>query len=132
MSEPVTARCQCGQLSVACQGDPARVSVCHCHDCQRRSGSAFAAQIRFPTENVRVTGDYRSWTRISDSGSKAVFHFCPACGSTLFYDIEMMPGLRAIPMGAFAGTTLPRPQFSVFENRKLPWVEIIGQGIEHD
>ncbi len=131
MSEAVTARCQCGQLSVECHGDPVRVSVCHCHDCQRRSGSAFAAQIRFPIETVRVSGDYLSWTRTADSGNKAHFHFCPTCGSTMFYEIDMMPGTRAIPMGAFAGTDLPRPWVSVFENRKLPWVELIGD-IEHD
>ncbi|MET0373502.1 MAG: GFA family protein [Rhizorhabdus sp.] len=132
MSAPVTAHCQCGQLSVECHGHPARVSICHCHDCQRRSGAAFSAQIRFHTDNVRVSGEYHSWTRISDSGNKAVFHFCPTCGSTLFYDIEMLPGLRAIPMGTFAGTALPAPWFSVYENRKLPWVEIVGEGIEHD
>lgn len=128
---PRVARCQCGQLSVSCSGEPARVSVCHCHDCQRRSGGAFAAQIRFPVENVRVSGESRSWTRITDSGSKAFHHFCPTCGSTVFYEIDAMPGLRAIAMGAFAGTDLPAPWFSVYEKRKLPWVEIVGEGIEH-
>ena len=72
------------------------------------------------------------WVRIADSGSKGHFHFCPVCGSTLFYEIEMMPGARAIPMGAFAGIDLPAPWVSVFENRKASWVEIVGDGIEHD
>jgi len=63
MNEALSARCKCGQLGVACVGDPVRVSVCHCRDCQRRSGSALAAQIRFPIENVCVIGDYRSWAR---------------------------------------------------------------------
>ena len=129
----LTARCFCGQLSVECRGDPARISVCHCHDCQRRSGSAFAAQIRFATDAVRVIGDSRSWTRIGDNGGRCTFHFCPDCGSTLFYDLESMPGLRAIAMGAFAGTELPWPQYSVYEARRLPWVEIVGANIErHD
>ena len=132
MSEPITARCQCGQLSVECHGEPVRVSVCHCHDCQRRSGSVFAAQIRFPTENTRVTGEYRSWTRVADTGNKAFHHFCPICASTLFYVLEREPEVRAIAMGAFAGTDLPAPAFSVYEERKPPWVEIVGEGIEHD
>ena len=131
MSGSWTARCPCGQLSVTCHGDPVRVSVCHCHDCQRRSGSAFSAQIRFPADTVRVTGDYRDWTRIADSGRKAVHHFCPTCGSTLFYEIDRMPGIFAVPMGAFAGTPLPMPAFSVYEGRKLPWLEVTGEGIEH-
>ena len=133
MAEDVlTARCFCGQLSVECRGDPVRISVCHCHDCQRRSGSAFSAQIRFAIDAVQVTGESRSWTRIGDSGRRGTFHFCPDCGSTLFYDIEAMPGVRAIAMGGFAGTELPAPWFSVYENRRMPWVEIVGAGIEHD
>jgi hypothetical protein len=131
MIGPITAKCQCGQLNVTCEGEPTRISVCHCHDCQRRSGSVFAAQIRFPTGNVRVSGDYRSWTRTADSGNKAHHHFCPTCGSTLFYEIDLMPGVTAIPMGAFAGTELPRPWVSVYENRKAPWVELIGD-MKHD
>ena len=132
MSAPLTAHCSCGQISVECRGEPTRVSVCHCHACQRRSGSAFSAQIRFPKENVTVTGESKSWTRISDNGGRAHFHFCPTCGSTMFYEIGMLPGVVAIPMGAFAGTVLPTPGFSVYEERKLPWIELIGEGIEHD
>ena len=49
-----TATCQCGQLAVACEGDPVRISVCHCLDCQKRSGSSFAAQARFPVDKVTV------------------------------------------------------------------------------
>lgn len=131
MTGPMTARCQCGQLTATCHGDPVRISVCHCHDCQRRSGSAFAAQIRFPVDRIEIGGVYRSWTRISDNGRKAFQHFCPDCGSTLFYDIEAMPGLRAVTMGAFAGTDLPAPCASIYESRRLPWVEITGTGIEH-
>ena len=34
--EKRTATCRCGQLQVTCEGEPVRVSVCHCLDCQRR------------------------------------------------------------------------------------------------
>ncbi|KKC26240.1 GFA family protein [Sphingomonas sp. SRS2] len=132
MIGPVTAQCHCGQLTATCEGDPVRVSVCHCHDCQRRSGSAFSAQIRFPVDKIEIGGTYRSWMRIAASGGKGFHHFCPDCGSTLFYDVDAMPGVRAVAMGGFAGTDLPAPWFSVYENRKLPWVEIVGDGIEHD
>lgn len=131
MTRALSARCQCGQFSATCAGEPVRVSVCHCDDCQRRSGSAFSAQIRFPIENVSVRGNYASWSRTNDSGSTAHFHFCPVCGSTLFYELDSMPGVRAVAMGGFAGVSLPKPQFSVYEARKAPWLELTTGAIEH-
>ena len=51
-----TASCRCGQLQRDGAGDPVRVSVCHCLNCQKRSGSAFAAQARWPAGAVDDRG----------------------------------------------------------------------------
>ncbi len=126
-----TASCQCGQLSVTCAGDPVRVSVCHCLNCQRRSGSSFAAQARFAPEDMTITGVSSEWVRISDEGSRATFHFCPDCGSTVYYVNESLPGLIAVAVGAFADPHFPAPIYSVYEERKHRWVDIVGDQIEH-
>ena len=126
------ATCGCGQLAVVCTGEPVRVSVCHCLDCQRRSGSAFSAQARFPEEAVTITGEARTWRRIGDEGGVAEFGFCPECGSTVFYRNEGLPGQVAAALGAFADPSFPAPAFSVYENRKHAWVSITGEGVEHD
>jgi hypothetical protein len=76
------------------------VSVCHCLDCQRRSGSAFSAQARWRAEQVTVVGETKTWERIADSGHRATYSFCPHCGSTVAYVIEGWPGVVAIPLGA--------------------------------
>lgn len=126
-----TASCPCGQLSLTCEGDPVRVSVCHCLDCQRRSGSAFAAQARWPAARVAMTGDYREWSRTGDSGTSATFRFCPTCGTTVAYRSDGLPDLVAIPIGAFADPTFPPPIYSVYEERRHRWVAIAGDAIEH-
>ena len=125
------ARCQCGALGALCEGEPVRASVCHCLDCQRRSGSAFAAQARFPADKVTITGEARVWTRRNESGSRVDFSFCPTCGSGVFYRLNSQPDLIAVPIGGFADTTLPPPDYSVFETRKHPWVAIVGDVIDH-
>lgn len=66
-----TATCRCGQLRAVCQGEPVRISVCHCLACQQRTGSAFGAQARWPDQKVTLTGKFQSWTRIADSGNRA-------------------------------------------------------------
>jgi len=125
------ASCRCGQLSVTCVGDPVRISVCHCLECQKRSGSAFAVQARWPEANVRLTGTFKEWSRVADSGRRATYRFCAVCGATVTYTNEGMPGVTAVPVGAFADPNFPPPRFSVYEARKHPWVAILGDDVEH-
>lgn len=125
------AACRCGKLTADCRGQPARISVCHCLACQARSGSAFAAQARWTAADVTISGEERAWERIADSGQRATYHFCPTCGSTLWYEMEAFPGLIAVPIGAFGDPDFPSPQFSVWESRKHSWIALIGDHIEH-
>ena len=125
------ATCPCEQLRVTCAGDPIRVSVCHCHECQRRSGSAFAVQARWPDERVTMTGACREWSRRGDSGTLATFRFCGHCGGTVAFVIDTMPGVTAVPVGTLADPAFQPPAFSVFEARKHVWLTVTGDGIEH-
>lgn len=130
---PHTASCRCGQLRATVTGEPVRVSVCHCLNCKKRSGSAFAVQARWPDEQVTFEGHSKEWTtRWADSGNPATFHFCPDCGSDLYYVINgKFDGLIAIPLGAFDDPYFIVPAFSVWEEHKHDWVEVIGDDIEH-
>jgi hypothetical protein len=116
---------------VETEGDPVRISVCHCLACQQRTGSAFGAQARFPREGASVSGPSTTFARTGDSGGTATFHFCPTCGSTVYYEIDGMPDVIAIPVGAFADSTFPGPKVAVYEARQHPWVTIEGIA-EHD
>ena len=126
-----TASCRCGQLRAECAGEPVRISVCHCLACQKRTGSVFAAQARWPDAQVAVSGKSSIWVRTTDSGHKATYRFCPDCGSTVAFVIEGWPGVAAIPVGAFADPTFPAPRFSVNEHRKHAWTTVLGDDVEH-
>jgi hypothetical protein len=126
-----TASCRCGQLTATCEGEPVRVSVCHCLACQQRSGSAFSAQARFPADQVTTEGHSKNWVRTADSGNLITYAFCPDCGSTVHYTGGNFPDLVAVPVGAFADPHFPPPRFSVWEKRKHEWAEILGPNVEH-
>jgi hypothetical protein len=125
-----TASCRCGQLKATVTGDPVRVSVCHCLACQKRSGSAFSAQARWPAEQVKIEGASKSWTRMADSGRTITYNFCPECGTTVHYTGGNFPDVVAIPVGAFDEPYFAVPAFSVWEKRKHDWVAISGD-VEH-
>jgi hypothetical protein len=118
-------------LRATCAGEPVRVSVCHCLNCQKRSGSAFAAQARWSDADVSLEGAAKEWAAMGDSGQRTTFRFCPDCGSTLSCTSEDLPGLTAVAVGAFADPSFPAPIYSVYENRKHAWVAITGDGIDH-
>ncbi len=98
--------------------------MCHCLACQRRTGSAFGVQARFPRDRVTVGGRSTSYARVADSGNGITFHFCPECGATVYYYIDTMPDVIAVPVGAFADPSFPAPRVSVYESRRHPWAGI--------
>ena len=124
------ASCSCGRLTATASGEPTRISVCHCLACQRRTGSVFGAQARFPASSVSIHGESTTWIREADDGGTVAFHFCPSCGATVFYETEGLEGSIAIPVGAFADPTFPPPEFSVYEERMHPWV-VMPQDVKH-
>ena len=70
------AACSCGQLQVIVRGDPIRVAMCHCLECQRRTGSTFGVQAFYPREQVRLAkGLVKRYARRADSGRTVTFNF---------------------------------------------------------
>jgi hypothetical protein len=125
------AQCSCGRLAAICEGEPVRVSVCHCLECKRRSGSAFSNNARFPEARVSFEGTSKAYVRVSDAGNRVTYFFCPECGTTVHYKIDAQPGLVAIPVGAFADLYFPPPFLSFYhQSRRTPWVGIGAEPLE--
>ena len=120
------AACHCGQLRLEAEGEPLAVSICNCLACQRRTGSAFGMQAGFKADQVEITGRYSDYTRISDEADRKehVFHFCPDCGSQVFYTEPDEPDLVVVSTGAFADPSFPPPTRSGYDSRRHPWVEL--------
>ena len=57
------AACSCGRLHLTIEGEPSRISMCHCLECQRRTGAAISNQARFRREQVTFAGEARAWRR---------------------------------------------------------------------
>jgi hypothetical protein len=118
------AACHCGQLRLEVTGDPFAVSICHCLACQRRTGSAFGMQAGFRADQVQISGRFDDYARVSDEADRKehVFHFCPDCGSQVFYTEPSEPDLVVVSTGAFADPTFPPPTESGYDWRRHPWV----------
>jgi hypothetical protein len=91
----------------------------------------FGVQGRFPIENMKIEGKSTTWKFPSASGEPvtypscdsggATYHFCPVCGSTLYWDIDADPDRIGMAIGNLTEPTFPAPKISGFESYGHPW-----------
>jgi hypothetical protein len=119
------AACSCGQLHLTVEGEPSRIWICHCLECQRRTGAVISNLARFGREQITfINGSATAWKRKGESGNTLTCYFCPTCGSTIYFENEAFPGIVAVAIGNFADSNFPAPTFSVWEETRHPWVSL--------
>jgi hypothetical protein len=119
------ATCHCGEMVVVCSGEPRKISMCHCADCQRRTGSAFSVALFFPRSQVNLEGCSPGYfERGSASGYPVKFCFCRRCGSNVYWEASRMPDLVAVALGAFADKDFAAPVQSVWTKDKHHWLSL--------
>jgi hypothetical protein len=118
------AACSCGQLHLSIEGEPSRISMCHCFECQRRTGAVFGNQARFHRNQVTFSGQATAWTRNAESGNELTFHFCATCGSTVYWEGTGFPESVAVSIGSFADPDFPAPTIEVWEESRHAWLSL--------
>jgi hypothetical protein len=112
----ITFRVDCAELVMAAH--------CHCLDCRKATGSAFATVVALPAGAVTVeSGQTRSWTVTGMSG-EVTREFCGRCGSPLFSRSTGSPGIAFVKAGAFDDSDWITPEISCWTSRQLPWAQL--------
>ena len=123
------ARCCCGSLRAETAADPIIVSACHCRECQRRTGAPFGVSAYFRKDDVTTAGTSTVYVRDGQEGRKIRAHFCPTCGTTLYWFADLRPDFIGIALGTFADPSFPKPTRSVWEEARHEWV-VFGHDME--
>jgi hypothetical protein len=117
------ATCLCGQLFIRCRGEPAIVANCHCFKCQQRTGSVSSNAAFYRRADIIETGGQSTkFSRTGDRGYFVTNHFCPVCGSTVYWEREVPADWIGISVGSFADPTFPKPSRAVWTQNKHHWV----------
>jgi len=81
----VRGSCHCGKIAYTASVDPDRVTICHCTDCQKLSGSAYRVTVPAAAESFALlSGTPTLYVKTADSGAKRVHAFCGNCGSPMY------------------------------------------------
>ena len=116
-----TGGCACGAIRYACEGEPTRMLNCHCRDCQRASGAAYAAIAMFPKSAVTVTGTPR-WFKLTGSSGHAIERgFCTDCGSPVALKLAVVPDFFAVQAGSLDEPARFDPDIDLYTSSAHPW-----------
>jgi hypothetical protein len=117
--------CLCGAIAFTANCENVlRAAHCHCLDCRKATGSAFATVVAIPRNDLTlVRGAPKAWTVTGMSG-EVTREFCGRCGSPLFSASTGSPGVIFIKAGAFDGADWIEPAIACWTSRELPWARI--------
>src|SRR5205807_1795707 len=78
----IDGQCHCGRVTYRADIDPAKVSICHCTDCQNLTGSPYRVTVLCSAAQIRMTGEpAKIYAKIGENGRTRFQHFCEDCGS---------------------------------------------------
>src|SRR3984893_7746042 len=109
MIQTLSGGCTCGAIHYECDVDPVVMLNCHCRDCQRANGSAYAPIVIVPKNGVRFRGQIRYFSVIGISGNVVERGFCPTCGSQLILKLERLPQVLGLQAGSLDDPSIYRP-----------------------
>jgi hypothetical protein len=119
----ISGSCLCGAVRFQISGQLGPAGYCHCSQCRKASGSAFAA-------NAPVRRRYFSFTKGEEmvreyqSSPGKYRAFCSGCGSPVYSRRDDEPETLRIRLGTLDGDPGRRPLAHVFVASKAPWHEI--------
>jgi hypothetical protein len=94
---------------------------CHCRDCQRASGGAYAPAIGVPRSGVKITGDVKYYESKADSGNMAKRGFCANCGARLFSLPPFAPDLMVIMATSLDDPSIFKPGMDIYTSSAQAW-----------
>jgi hypothetical protein len=121
MKIPFAGGCACGAIRYECTAEPILVLNCHCRDCQRAAGSAYASGIFVPATDLKFTkGTPRYYLATADSGNIASRGFCSECGSPVAAKQSAFP-VFIIYAASLDDPSDHRPTMDIFTSSAQPW-----------
>ena len=121
--ETFEGSCLCGEVRYRAIGPLGRMGHCHCVDCRKAHGAAFATFVDVARKRfVLLKGEDR--LRRHRAGTGAVRIFCDTCGSLLTWERDEDPETVSIAAGTLDTPPDRKPEYHIFVRSKVDWIDI--------
>jgi hypothetical protein len=120
---PLLGGCFCGAVRYRLETPPMFVHCCHCTDCQKQTGSAFAINAIIETDRITLLqGALEAVEMKTDSGAPHDIYRCPICRSALWSDYSRRRVTRFVRVATLDQPSVLVPDVHIYTRSKLAWV----------
>jgi hypothetical protein len=121
----MTGSCSCRAVKYRLLAKPMFVNCCHCLDCQRQNGGAFAINAIIETGRIEiVAGTPEPVPMPTDSGRPHDIYRCPTCRVALWSDYGRRAGLRFVRVATLDEPHVIAPDAHIYTRFKVPWLTL--------
>jgi hypothetical protein len=117
--------CLCGRVKFEISGPIKHIIYCHCSQCRKAQGSAFAANGVVQAEDFHFVSGENNLTGFTPVGDQTKY-FCQTCGSPIISRRDSLPNQVRIRLGALDSDIVERPEAHIFTTSKANWEDICG------
>ncbi len=115
--------CLCGEIRYEINGDIIGINYCHCGQCRKASGSAFATNAAVSAAHFHVSRGQDRITSIESSPGKKRY-FCSGCGSPIYSQHDDAMETVYVRIGTIDDDSQLSPDVHIHVASKAPWYEI--------
>lgn len=120
-----TGACLCGTVRYEITGPIHNIIHCHCSQCRKAQGSAFATNGIVKESDFRIVAGQQALTGYESPPGKTRY-FCKVCGSPIISRADSRPGQVRVRVGTIESDIRERPMAHIFVTSKANWDEICG------
>ncbi len=122
---PLHGACFCGAVRYQLETPPMFVHCCHCRDCQKQAGSAFAINALIETDRITLLPGSIAPEPVemkTDSGRPHDIYRCPHCKSAVWSDYGRRRILSFLRVATLENPSALVPDVHIFTRSKVKWV----------
>jgi len=115
--------CLCGAIRYEIDAELGPITNCHCSQCRKASGAAFASNASVPTAAFRlVSGAELLGEWQSSPGKRRCF--CRQCGSPILKRNDDNPDTVRLRLGTLDSDPGIKPSRNIYLGSKAPWFDV--------
>jgi len=122
--------CRCGAVRYTLALDALPASyACHCHQCQRWTGSAFSQQVLVAETALSVSGPVTVYERTTEDRTSTQ-RVCATCHSRIYNTNTRRPGVAVVRAGTLDRSVELECRLHIFTAFRQQWFPI-PEGVPH-